>query len=219
MRRPGSDGPDAARRSPAASGRPRSASSATFAFNSPENRRRLLLICIPPSGGGIHLSDLSDFPGPPQNDRRWECVIESKYFEISASITHRWRCSMMPVTQFAEGIVRRPSAPEAVRARQKVRLVDRLQKHQDRPLRHLVFKRRDAEGAFRAVRFRDVVASHRRRAIAARLDPAQEAFEIGLQGPFRSRQPSRRRCPSPHPCASGDTPHASTRRRSDGAGT
>ena len=31
----------------------------------PENRRRLLLICIPPSGGGIHLNDLSDFPGPP----------------------------------------------------------------------------------------------------------------------------------------------------------
>ena len=29
---------------------------ATFAFSSPENRRRLLLICIPPSGGGIHLS-------------------------------------------------------------------------------------------------------------------------------------------------------------------
>ena len=45
---------------------PRSASSATFAFSSPENLRRLLLVCIPPSGGGIHLSDLSDFSGPPQ---------------------------------------------------------------------------------------------------------------------------------------------------------
>ena len=45
---------------------PRSVSSATFAFSSPENLRRLLLICIPPSGGGIHLNDLSDFPGPPQ---------------------------------------------------------------------------------------------------------------------------------------------------------
>ena len=34
----------------------RSASSATFAFSSPENLRRLLLICIPPSGDGIHLN-------------------------------------------------------------------------------------------------------------------------------------------------------------------
>ena len=84
-------------------------------------------------------------------------------------------------TQCAEGIVGRPSAPEAVRARQKVRLVNRLQQHQDRPLRHLVFKRRNAERTLRAVRLRDVVASHRRRAVAARLDPVQEAFEIGLK--------------------------------------
>ena len=142
-----------------------------------------------------------------RNDRRWECVIESKYFEISASITHHWRCSMMPCTQCAEGIVGRPSAPEAERARQKVRLVNRLQQHQDRPLRHLVFERRNAERALRAVRLRDVVPAHRGRAVAARLDPVQEAFEIGLQGPFRSRQPSRRRCPSPHPYASVGTPH------------
>ena len=44
---------------------PRSASSATFAFSSPGNLRRLLLICIPPSDGGIRLNDLSDFPRPP----------------------------------------------------------------------------------------------------------------------------------------------------------
>ena len=75
----------------------------------------------------------------------------------------------------------RASGPEAVRARQKVRLVDRLQQHQDRPLRHLVFERWNAERAFRAVRLRDVVASHRRREVAARLDPVQQAVEIGLQ--------------------------------------
>ena len=44
----------------------RMTSRAIFAFSSPENLRRLLLICIPPSDGGIHLIDLSDFPGPPQ---------------------------------------------------------------------------------------------------------------------------------------------------------
>ena len=44
---------------------PRSASSATFAFKSPENLR-LLFIAYPSLVGGIHLKQLSDFPGPPQ---------------------------------------------------------------------------------------------------------------------------------------------------------
>ena len=37
-----------------------------FAFSSHENRRRLLLIGIPPSDDGIQVIDLSDIPGPPQ---------------------------------------------------------------------------------------------------------------------------------------------------------
>ena len=45
---------------------PRSASEATFTFSSPEGFRRLLLICSPTSGGGIHLGDLFDSPEPPQ---------------------------------------------------------------------------------------------------------------------------------------------------------
>ena len=61
----GSDEPGASRRSPEASRSPRSASSAIFAFSSPENLR-LLLIAYPSSVGGIHLKRLSDFPGPPQ---------------------------------------------------------------------------------------------------------------------------------------------------------
>ena len=69
------------------------------------------------------------------------------------------------LTQCAEGIVGRPSAPEAVRARQEARLVNRLQQHQDRPLRHLVFERRNAERTLRAVRLRDVVVAHRRCAV------------------------------------------------------
>ena len=75
----------------------------------------------------------------------------------------------------------RPLGPEAVRARQEVCLVDRLQQHQDRPLRHLVFERRNAERAFRAVRLGDVVASHRRREVTARLHPAREVVKIGLK--------------------------------------
>ncbi len=74
--------------------------------------------------------------------------------------------------------------PEAIRARQKVRLVDRLQQHKDHPLRHLVFQRRDAERAFRAVRLRDVTPPHRRRDVAARLDARQQVREIGLQVRF-----------------------------------
>ena len=83
--------------------------------------------------------------------------------------------------QYVEGIVSRPLGPEAVRARQKIRLVNWLQQHQDCPLRHLVFERRNAERAFRAVRLGDVVASHRRRKVTTRLHPVLEVIEIGLK--------------------------------------
>ena len=85
------------------------------------------------------------------------------------------------LAQRVQSVVSRPSGPEAVRAWQKVRLVDWLQQHQDCPLRHLVFERRNAERSSRAVRLGDVVASHRRRKVAARLHPAQEVVKIGLQ--------------------------------------
>ena len=48
---------------------PRSASSAIFAFKSPENLRPLL-IAYPSSVGGIHLKHQSDFPRPPQSQVR-----------------------------------------------------------------------------------------------------------------------------------------------------
>ena len=88
---------------------------------------------------------------------------------------------MMPVRSALRASCADRPRRKPYEARQKVRLVDRLQQHQDRPLRHLVFERRDAQRAFRPVRLRDVVPSHRRRAVAARLDPVQKAFEIGLQ--------------------------------------
>ena len=84
-------------------------------------------------------------------------------------------------TYCVQGIVSRPPGPEAVGARQKVRLVNWLQHHQDCPLRHFVFERRNAKRSFRAVRLGDVVPSHRRRKVTTRLDPAQEVIKIGLK--------------------------------------
>ena len=65
---------------------------------------------------------------------------------------------------------------EPVRARQKVALIDRFQEHQDRPLRHLVFERRDTKRTLRAIRLRDVVPAHRGRTVAARFvyNPVQK---------------------------------------------
>ena len=88
---------------------------------------------------------------------------------------------------------------------------------QNRPLRHLVFQRRDAQWPFRAVRLRDVVPSHRRRDISAGLDARQQVREIGLQVRFVVRPPSRRRCRARHPCASDETPRTSIRGRSGDA--
>ena len=86
-----------------------------------------------------------------------------------------------PIAQSAKGVMGRAAWSEAVRAGQEIRLVNRLQQQQDCPLRHLIFQRRDAQGPSRAVRFRDVVPSHRWRDIPARLDAHQEIHEIGLQ--------------------------------------
>ena len=63
-RSPDSDEPGASRRSPAASGRP----VAPPAQSSPSTPLKTCVACssrIPPSARGIHLNDLSDFPGPP----------------------------------------------------------------------------------------------------------------------------------------------------------
>ena len=68
--------------------------------------------------------------------------------------------------QFTQRLVRRAPRPEAVRAGQKVLLVDGLQNHGDRSLRYLVFESRNAERPLRTVRLGDVGPAHRRRVIA-----------------------------------------------------
>src|SRR5712691_3541657 len=77
--------------------------------------------------------------------------------------------------------MRRAPGSEAVRARPKVLLVNRLQHHGDRPLRHLVLEGRDAERPLRAVRLEDVCPAHRRCLVAAGLDAIEEVREIGRQ--------------------------------------
>src|SRR5271166_3932664 len=60
-------------------------------------------------------------------------------------------------------------------------LIDRLQRHDDRSLCHLVLERRDAEWPLRAVRLWNVDPTHRRGGVAAGLDALQERQKIGLQ--------------------------------------
>jgi len=79
--------------------------------------------------------------------------------------------------------VRSSPRPEAIRAVQKVLLVDCLQYHRHRLLKHLVFKRRYPYRAdFRPVPFRNVHAPHRRRSVGVSgLRSVEQLLEIALQ--------------------------------------
>src|SRR5437879_3566444 len=67
-------------------------------------------------------------------------------------------------------LVRRPSGPETIGAIQKVLLIDSFQNHDDRPLKHFVFKGRDTNGTGVATRpLRDVHTSYRWRSVDAGL--------------------------------------------------
>src|SRR5262249_55246165 len=72
---------------------------------------------------------------------------------------------------------------EAVGAGKKVLLVDGLQHHDDRPLRHLVLKGWKAEGPERpgSIALGDVHPPDRWRLVAAWLDALQEVRKVGLQ--------------------------------------
>src|SRR5258708_31158384 len=85
------------------------------------------------------------------------------------------------VLQRAERLVSRAARPEAIRAREEVLFVDRLQHHRHGALRHLVFEGWNAEFSLRAIRFWNVRAANRRRTIAARPDALQKVQKIGFQ--------------------------------------
>src|SRR5262245_356248 len=81
--------------------------------------------------------------------------------------------------QRLQRLMRRSFGPEAIRAVVKVLLVDRLQQHDDRPLQHLVCKRRDADGSglvTRALRY--VHPPHRRRPVRAGLRRLQQSLQV-----------------------------------------
>ena len=78
--------------------------------------------------------------------------------------------------------MRRSPRPKAVRAVVEVLLVDRLQQHDDRPLKHLVLQRRNPDRpGLAAGAFRDMHPSHRRSPVRAGLGPVQERPEVALQ--------------------------------------
>jgi hypothetical protein len=75
----------------------------------------------------------------------------------------------------------RPAWSESVRTGQEVLLVDGLQQHHDRSLRHLVLEGRDAERPLRTICLGDVAAAHRRSSVATRLDAVEEVEKVRLQ--------------------------------------
>src|SRR4029453_5091583 len=79
--------------------------------------------------------------------------------------------------------MRRATRSEPERAGKKVLLVDGLQHHDDRPLRHLVLEGWKAEGPKRSssIALGDVYPSDRRCLVAAGLDALQEVPKVGLQ--------------------------------------
>src|SRR5262247_3244160 len=72
-------------------------------------------------------------------------------------------------TQRLQGLMSRATRPEAVRTGKEVLLVDGLQDHDNRPLRHLVFEGWKAEGPKRSssIALGDVDPSDRWRLVAA----------------------------------------------------
>ena len=106
--------------------------------------------------------------------------------------------------------MRRAPRPKAVRAVEKVLLVDRLEHHGDRALQHLVLEGRDADWPrLRAIALRDVDASHGRRLVACRTSRGRAATEVVLQVRCVLRRRSAGPRPSRRPCACAGTPRCS----------
>src|SRR5499426_4735526 len=102
---------------------------------------------------------------------------------MSRSITQRSPWPHEASTQRLQGLMSRATRPEAVRTGKKVLLVDGLQDHDNRPLRHLVLEGWKAEGPKRSssIALGDIYPPDRRCLIAAGLDALEEIRKIGLQ--------------------------------------
>lgn len=75
----------------------------------------------------------------------------------------------------------RPIVPIRSRTNPEVRLIDRLQQQENRPLRHLVFQCRNAKRPFGAICFRNLVPPHRRHDVSIGFDACQKVIKIDLQ--------------------------------------
>src|SRR5215813_4715838 len=108
---------------------------------------------------------------------RPKIVFDIEIYHPTQSVAHE------ASTQRLQGLMSRATRPEAVGAGKKVLLVNGLQHHDDRPLRHLILEGWKAEGPKRSgsIALGDVHPPDRRRLIAARLDALQEVRKIGLQ--------------------------------------
>ena len=83
--------------------------------------------------------------------------------------------------QGAHGVVGTASGPEAIRAVQKVLLVDGLQHLAHGVLDHLVLERRDANRPCLPLGLGDVDTSDRLMAVPLGLQPRVQVLEVGLQ--------------------------------------
>jgi hypothetical protein len=75
------------------------------------------------------------------------------------------------------------AGPKTIRTGQKVLFVNRVQHHDDRPLKHLVFKSRDPNraGLGGRVPLWDMHPPHRRRSVRAGLGPFQQRLQVPPQ--------------------------------------
>jgi hypothetical protein len=92
-----------------------------------------------------HASD-DAIPDPQVEEASQMPVVDAVEVFRDVSVDHPALAGLHDaVAQGAQGVMGRPLRPEAERAVQEVLLVDRLQQHHDRPLRHLVLERRNAQ--------------------------------------------------------------------------
>src|SRR5262245_33817529 len=108
---------------------------------------------------------------------RPKIVFDVEIYHPTQSVAHE------ASTQRLQGLMSGATWPEAVGAGKKVLLIDGLQHHDNRPLRHLIFEGWEAEGPKRSgsITLGDVHPPDRRCLIAAGLDALQEMRKIGLQ--------------------------------------
>src|SRR5688572_26910418 len=98
---------------------------------------------------------------------RWPCSIVSKE-RLDVDLHHPAAAHIHQSTpERIERLVCRATTTEAVRAVEKLLLVDGLESHRHRTLQHLVLERRDTDGPGLSSALRDVYAAHGRRAIRA----------------------------------------------------